>query len=42
LIGVQLDRLEERSVNAQALKALRRMILEDETAESLMRRVSNV
>jgi ethanolamine ammonia-lyase large subunit len=42
LIGVQLDRLEERSVNAQALKALRRMILEDETAEGLMRRMSNV
>ena len=42
LIRVQLDHLKERGVNAQALKALRRMILEDETAESLMRRVSNV
>ena len=39
LIGLQLDRLEERDVNARALKALRRMILEDETAEGLMRRM---
>jgi hypothetical protein len=43
LIGLQLDRLEERGVSARALKALRRMILGDETAEGLMRRVvSNV
>ena len=39
LIGVQLDRLEERSVNAQALKALRRMILEDKTAEDIAKKV---
>ena len=41
LIGLQLDRLEKRGVNAKALKALRRMILEDETAEGLMRRVAS-
>jgi ethanolamine ammonia-lyase large subunit len=40
LIGLQLDHLEERGVSARALKALRRMILEDETAEGLMRRLT--
>ena len=39
LIGLQLDRLEERGVSARALKALKRMILEDETAEGLTRRM---
>jgi hypothetical protein len=35
-----MDRLEERGVSARALKALRRMILEDETAEGLTRRLA--
>jgi len=42
LIGVQLDHLEERGVNARALKALRRMILEDEAAAGLAGVASNV
>ncbi len=42
LIGLQLERLNQHGINARALKALRKMILEDETAEGLRGRVSNV
>lgn len=42
LIRLQLERLNERGVNARALKALRKMILEDAKASDLERRLGNV
>lgn len=39
LIGLQLDQLKDGGINSRALNALKRMILEGETADGLMRRV---
>ena len=39
LIGVQLDQLKDGGVNSRALNALKRMILEDETAEDIAKKV---
>ena len=42
LIRLQLERLNERGINARALKALRKMIIEDAKASDLERRLRNV
>ena len=39
LIGVQLDQLKDGGVNSRALNALKRMILEGETAEDIAKKV---